>query len=327
MKPKKKVLPVFLLVASVAILFTACGAAAPARSVAYDEVAMDAGGAYDMKYAAAEESMMAPAVPDGYFGDDYSSNSYGVEAQEIQRMIIKNADLRISAEDPNQTLNEIMTLADEMGGYVVSSSVYQQEYDSGFYVNANITIRVPADDLDIALTTIEKKASQVLSQSVSGDDVTSEYVDLSSRLTNLENTEAELTRIMQDAQNTDDVLNVYYQLTSIREQIELTKGQMKYLQESSAMSSISINIEADEAVQPLTIGNWEPGGVAKDAIQALLNAVKFFVNAAIWIVLFLLPVLIILAIPVVVVVLIVRAIVKKNKAKKINKPKSEDIQE
>ncbi|MGB7116143.1 MAG: hypothetical protein WBD56_08355, partial [Anaerolineales bacterium] len=69
-----------------------------------------------------------------------------------------------------------------------------------------------------------------------------------------------------------------------------------YYEQSAAMSAISVEILADEAVQPLTIGGWQPVGVAKSAIQALINATKFIANALIWIIIFLVPVLLIMTI-------------------------------
>ena len=84
----------------------------------------------------------------------------------------------------------------------------------------------------------------------------------------------------------------------VQEQFELIKGQMKYYEQSAALSAISINIQANEAVQPLKIGNWQPVGVAKRALQALINTLKFLADMLIWIVLYILPVALILFFPV-----------------------------
>jgi hypothetical protein len=101
----------------------------------------------------------------------------------------------------------------------------------------------------------------------------------------------QLQQIMDSAVRTEDVLSVYSQLTSIREQIEVIKGQMKYYEDAAELSLISVELVANESVQPLTIGGWQPVGVAKSAIQALINTVKFLANAGIWIVIFIIPVM------------------------------------
>ena len=210
--------------------------------------------------------------------------------------MIKNADISLVVGDPPAVMDTIYQLAEEFGGYVVSANSYQSRLESGLEVpRASITIRVDAERLEEALERIEAQSERPpLSKNINSQDVTKEYTDLASRLRNLEETELQLREIMDDALRTEDVLAVYRDLTNVREQIEVIKGQMQYYEQSAALSAISVELIANEAVQPLTIGGWQPVGVAKDAIQALINALKFLANAAIWIVLFMVPVLAVL---------------------------------
>ena len=193
-------------------------------------------------------------------------------------------------------MDAISQMAQEMGGFVVSANLYKEQLSSGIEVpRASITIRVPAERMDEAMRRIREQSNQdPLSENINSQDVTSEYVDLQSRLKNLEAAEVELTEIMQEANKTEDVLAVYNQLVSIREQIEVIKGQIKYYDESAALSSISIELIADEAVQPIEIGGWQPQGVLKNAVEALIRSLQFLANAIIWIVIYVLPVLAIL---------------------------------
>lgn len=217
----------------------------------------------------------------------------------VERLVIKNADLTIVVENPAQTMDAIARMAEEMGGFVVSSNLYQTVLESGVEVpRASITVRVPAERLSEALAQIESGAGQVLNENISGQDVTQEYTDLQSRLRNLEQAEAQLSKIMESATETEDVLRVYSELNRVREQIEVLKGQIQYYEQSAALSAISVDIIADAAVQPLTIGGWQPIGVAKDAIQALINTLKFLANVAIWLALFALPVALVVYLPV-----------------------------
>ena len=122
----------------------------------------------------------------------------------------------------------------------------------------SISIRIPAEELNQVLETIKAETTQpLLSQNIDSQDVTADYVDLSSRLTNLEAAEVQLQRIMDEAVKTEDVLAVYSRLTDIRQQIEVIKGQMKYYEESAHLSMVSVELVADEAAQPLTIGGWQ----------------------------------------------------------------------
>ncbi|MCK5794708.1 MAG: DUF4349 domain-containing protein [Anaerolineales bacterium] len=245
---------------------------------------------------------MARGVADSYDGD-VDNSAYandGLQIQESQvRMVIKNASLSIVVEEPGVSIEATSKLASDLGGFVVSSNLYRTQTANGLEVpQANITIRVPADTLDQALAEIKSGAGQILNENVSGQDITQEYTDLESRLRNLERAEEQLTEIMEQAWETEDVLVVYNRLVEVQEQIELIKGQMKYYEQSAALSAISINIQANEAVQPLKIGNWQPVGVAKRALQALINTLKFLADMLIWIVLYILPVVLILFFPV-----------------------------
>ena len=302
----KKVL--FILV----ILIIALSACAPAMSAEAPaapamEMVSDFGGGYDdevmFEQAAAEEK--AANVADSTTGSS------------IQRMVIKNADLSIVVEDPLQKLDYIVAMADEMGGFVVDSNVWQNTLSSGAKVpHVSITIRVPVERLDEALDLIKVGVGEILSENVSGQDVTSDYTDLESRLRNLEAAEVQLQAIMDEAQKTEDVLQVYNNLISVREQIEVIKGQMKYFEESARLSRISVDITGDEEAQPLQIGGWQPAGVAKDAIETMVSTLQKLGDIAIWAVLCVLPIGIVVGIPLFFVVRYVRRLRKRQRAEK-----------
>ena len=221
---------------------------------------------------------------------------------QARRLVIRNANLTIVVDDPAQAMSAVSRMAEEMGGFVVSSNLYKRTNDSGReFPEANISVRVPAERLNEAMDQIKSLVRDpqvdVTSENVSGQDVTKEYTDLQSRLRNLEETESQLREILGSATRTEDVLAVHYQLTQIREQIEVIKGQIKYYEESAALSSISVMIQAQAAVQPIQIGGWQPVGVARDAVQALVNTLQVLGSVAIWLILYALPVLLLIFLP------------------------------
>ncbi len=226
------------------------------------------------------------------------SNSLGssVPDQSLQRIVIVNASLSLAVANPEQSMDRIRQMASDMNGYVVSANLYQTTLDSGNQVpRASIKIRVPAERLNEALDKIKSESERPpLSESQDSQDVTKDYTDLNSRLRNLQNTEQQLTKIMDAATKTQDVLSVYNQLTQVREQIEVIQGQINYYDESAKLSAISVDLIPNEAVQPLSIGGWQPVGVARNAVQALINTMKFLANVVIWAIILVLPVLLVL---------------------------------
>ncbi len=272
------------------ILLSACASQYASEPMLVSD---DYGGGYASDDAMYEmEESAAPMAPESDFSAADSTVS-------VQRMVIKNAALSIVVVEPAKAMDEIISMAEEMGGFVVSSNMWQTTLSNGVTVDqANINIRVPAERLDEALSRIKDGAGEVRSEQISGEDVTSQYTDLQSRLRNLEAAETQLAQIMDDATDTEDVLQVYNNLVSVREQIEVIKGQMQYYEQAAALSSISIDIIADEADQPIQIGGWQPVGVAKDAIEALINALQGLVNIVIWLVIFVLPLVLVIGFPV-----------------------------
>ena len=247
-------------------------------------------------------------------------------AASTERLVIKNGSLSMAVDDPLISRDNIARMATALGGFVVSADMYQQTLSNGIQVpQVSMTIRVPAERLDEALATIKAETDQpIINENLSSQDVTAEYTDLNSRLINLQAAEQQLQEIMDDANRTEDVLAVYSQLVSVREQIELIKGQMKYYEQSADLSSISIQLIANAAVQPISIAGWQPGGVAKQALQSLIKALQSLVNFVIRLVILYLPVLILVFGPILLIVWGITSLVKRRrKAKKAPPPEPE----
>jgi len=313
----KRLLIVLILVT--AVIITACGAPAmesTAPAPADLQRQSIVGGAPQMPAAT-----MAPLAPAEKAADSYNNGNGAVPPIQQDRLVIQNADLALVVKDPKTKMDQMSQMAKTMGGFVVSMNLYQTVAPNGSQVpEGTIVIRVPADRMEEALKDIKADAVDVQNETRSGQDVTQEYVDLNSRLKNLEAAEAQLTKIMQDATKTEDVLNVFNQLVATREQIELIKGQMQYYEQSAAYSAISARLIAEETIQPIQVGGWKPQGEVRDAIQSLINFLQDFVNFLIWSVLYYLPKLLLIGLtiflPIWLIYLAVRAIRRRMKKDK-----------
>jgi hypothetical protein len=235
-----------------------------------------------------------------------------------ERIVIKNANLSLVVDDPAASMDAISRLADEMGGFVVAARVYQDQIESGAKVTrAEIAIRVPSEKLNDALARIRDESGQVpLSESIDSQDVTSDYIDLQSRLRNEQAAEAQLQTFMDQAKTTEEVMSVYNELVQVRQRIETLKGQIQYYEQSAALSSIQTQLVPNEAVQPLTIGGWKPSGDVKNAVQALINILKGLAVFVIWLVITILPVLLVLFIIFGLPILLIIWLIRRQKARR-----------
>ena len=153
-----------------------------------------------------------------------------------QRIIVRTADLHLIVGDVAGTLEVISGMAQELGGWVVSTD--RSEKHNGF-----ISFRVPADRLGEAMGQLRELADEVQSEVTTSRDVTDEYVDNTSRLKNLEATEEALLRLLERADDVEDALRVQRTLTETQAQIEVIQGRIKFLEETAAFSLVNVRLE------------------------------------------------------------------------------------
>jgi hypothetical protein len=277
---------------------------------------------------ATEQAAEAPALavpteaPAQASKDAYndSSGSQGVASSEeaSERLVIKQASMRVSVADPSQAAQSVMSMAEAMGGYVVNSNQWNSTDSSGkAYTQTSIMIRVPAERLDEAMQKIREMAADakngVLSENVNGQDVTSEYVDSQSRLRNLEAAEQQLVQLLDSATDLEYTLEIFRELTKIRSDIEVLQGRIKYLEESAALSSVTVEFVAEASLQPIQIGPWKPTGEAKKAVQSLIRSAQKVGTGLIWFVITWVPFLLPIGL---IIYLIVRGSKKRKAARK-----------
>ncbi len=239
------------------------------------------------------------------------------QAADMESKIIFNVSLDLIVKDTEATAEEIQRVASDLGGFIAESSVWREEGHS----RATMTVRVPADKLDDAMTRFRALAVDVEKQSVGSQDVTEEYVNWEARLTNEQRTESELLELLKsrsETGKTEDILEVYRELSAVRSQIEQIQGRMKYLDNLSSLATLQISLTPDVLLQPIVVAGWRPEGTARNAVRMLLRTLQFMAEVAIVFLLYILPVLVVIAAVVVIVYLIVRSIwraVKRSRAR------------
>ena len=208
-----------------------------------------------------------------------------------KRMIVRTADVRIVVADTAKVVDAITRSAEAGGGYVATSSIWRE----GELLRAKLTLRVPADKLTATLASIRGLAKRVENETIASDDVSQEYVDVESQVRNLEATEAELRELLKvarvNSKKASDVLEVHQQLTVIRGQIEQARGRMRYLTQVTSMAAIALEVVPDAIAQPVVEPGWQPLVEVRDASRALIGMLQKVVTAAIWFVIYVVPIL------------------------------------
>jgi hypothetical protein len=278
----------FILIVAV-LLLSACGASP--NAVVHSNAS---GGVTDTQKFA--QAPAAPPVAPEMGQPSTTTSNYGIAqnapaSQAQERIVIQNDDLSIVVKDPQAKMAEIGALARRLGGYVVSSNMSQINLNGNVKVpDGSIIIRVPATNLDDALTEIKTNTIDVPSENRSGEDVTDKYVDLQSQLKAKQAAADKLYEILQKTENANDTLMVFNQLTQVQTDIEVLKGQINYYDQAAKLSAINVRLIAEQTVQPIVIAGWQPQGVARDAAQALVDFFQGFANFLIWLAIYIIPV-------------------------------------
>ena len=137
----------------------------------------------------------------------------------------------------------------------------------------------------------------MIKESASGQDVSNEYVDLQSKLTNLEATTARIRDFLNDAETIDETLTISAQLAELEAQIEQVKGQMRYYEGRSAYSTVTVNLVPQHPTPtptltptpipptptPTPTPGWTAADTFDDASEVLINLTQATVDLLIWI--------------------------------------------
>lgn len=203
----------------------------------------------------------------------------------IRRMIIRNAYITLQVNDISYALDAIINLANTSGGYVVQSNISQNAGNT----SGEISIRVPAEGLNNVLKQLKSLATQVTQETISGEDITQQYVNLQSQLDNLQKSKSQLEKIMLGAIKTEDVLKVHQQLSDTQGQIDVLEGQIKYYKESVALSLINITLNMNPGIQNEYQKQWRLAEVFKSSYVDLVSGLRNFTYSLIQIMVYFLP--------------------------------------
>lgn len=199
-----------------------------------------------------------------------------------ERMIIQKAWLTLEMGDLESASSRISEITQEMNGFIADS---ETRITGIGYRKGEITIRVPKDKF---LQTIEKieLLGKVESKKISGEDITEEYIDLKSRLSNFRHEEDQLLKILKKAKKVPDILEVEKKLAEVRGEIERLIGRIEYLKNRVEFSTITISLHEPEPITP----KWKNAfRTAQEGFLSMINGIIIFFGYA-------LPILIVIGV-------------------------------
>jgi hypothetical protein len=188
-------------------------------------------------------------------------------AAQMERKIIRNAQLTLEAPKPEEIRAKVQTLAESRGGFVLSADTSTY----GGVSTVKIVVRVPAAQFPGVLEALHGVGARVAQENVTGQDVTDEYYDLEARLRSQRAIEAQYLEILKRAVTIKDTLDVQQKLGEIRTEIERAEGRRRLLENQASLSTLTITITR-EAPASVVHETGFFAGVKRDVSHAVRDA-------------------------------------------------------
>lgn len=166
-----------------------------------------------------------------------NQNQDNLSEKVVERKLIKNGNISFETDDLEATKTNITQLVKNNNGYI--SSDRKNEYDER--VNYFLSVRIPAENFDNILTSIETTAKKIDNKEIRISDVTEEFLDVETRLKNKKELENRYLEILKKANSVREILDVERELAKLREEIEATEGRLNYLKNQVGFSTLNIN--------------------------------------------------------------------------------------
>lgn len=199
--------------------------------------------------------------------------------QTADRMVVQESNLSMVVKDVRDASDKAIEYAKSINGYMVSSAMNQPEEAPYAYV----VLRIPSGKLKAATDYFRSLSIKVSSESLLGTDVTDQYTDLNARLDTLNKTKAKFDAILTSAVNVQDILTVQREIINIQGQIDALKGQQLYLEKTSELAKISLNLSTDEFSLPYAPSDtFRPAVIFKQAVRSLVGTLRWLAKTAIW---------------------------------------------
>jgi uncharacterized protein DUF4349 len=216
-------------------------------------------------------------------------NSSG-SASIIVQYLIKTLKVNMSVKDTRDAADEIQTWISKTDPRSFSVGVDYEQTGNNLYnitlsfsVEANLYPQIERYLRDYA----PQHGGQLLSLNETVQDVTNDYIDTQSRLTNLKGEQARLLDLLSHAQALGDIISIQDKLTDVEGQIEQIEAHLKALNNQVTFYTVTVTLQpVDTAAPPSQSSGWTVGQVFHDAFAASLGFAQGLATFLIWLLAF-----------------------------------------
>lgn len=158
------------------------------------------------------------------------------------KKIIKDGSISVKTNDIQLSKKGIDDLLEKLNAYYESEDLQNNDQTIYYYLK----IRVPADNFEKLISSIESGSDEIKSKSIQARDITEEYVDIETRLANKREYLKRYKDLLSKATSVKDILAIEENIRILQEEIESKEGRLKYLSDQVSFSTLEINLYKDK---------------------------------------------------------------------------------
>jgi hypothetical protein len=156
----------------------------------------------------------------------------------MQKKIIRDGSMRIEVGDISKAKQFVDTVITRYQGRASGEQYESNDYQATYYLK----IRIAAGRLDSLIADLEKIEGSVVNKSLQARDVTEEYIDLETRMTNKRSYLEQYRQLLKTSKSTEDILKISERMRQIEEELESVEGRLRYLSDQVALSTLELHL-------------------------------------------------------------------------------------
>ena len=206
-----------------ALLISACHQSPEADSYALADMAMEE----EMMPITRQQEVAPPPPP-----------LPAIEKPSVEKKIIKDGRMGLKVSDLPKAKMRVDSLVKLHGAYYANERFNNYDYETSY----SLSIRIPNEQFELFIATIEPGKAELLYKEVDARDVTDQFIDLETRLANKRNYLKRYNALLTKAKTIKEILEIEEKIRRLEEEIESKTGRLKYLNDQVKYSTLQLNI-------------------------------------------------------------------------------------
>lgn len=181
-----------------------------------------------------ENNVLMDIVP----SPDISRKEKAIQEEINKKKIIKDGSIDIKTKDIFKTKKDVDKVVKKFDAYY-DKETFDNNTNEISYI---LEIRIPANNFELFIASIDQGENEIINKSIESRDVTEEWVDIETRLSNKKEYLKRYRELLSKAATIKDIIAIQENIRSLQEEIESSEGRLKYLSDQVSYSTLTIKL-------------------------------------------------------------------------------------